>query len=161
MRATLLPLALAAGLAAAPCTASADAAAPDPTFSVSLTRGACFGACPAYEVTIDAAGHVVFRGQRDVYCSGEQRWQVDPQGVARLEDLVDQIGFFDLRDDYSHNIPDLPAYQVTVTRGGRTKHVRDHVGDLAGMPPAVTTLELAIDDVADTIRCIDRPHPAP
>jgi hypothetical protein len=145
---------------------AAQAAPPeDPSFRITLDRGACFGSCPVYSVEVGADGQVIFRGARSragtsVACLGERRWRVSADDVAKLEAQVDGIGFFQYRDAYM-GPPDLPAYTVTVTRHGQTKTVRERAGELAGAPEALTTLQLMIDDAAGTVPCIDGPRHAP
>ena len=75
---------------------------PDPTFHVRLERGMCFGACPHYQVDIDADGDVTFVGARSyiepsVACQGERRWKVSPAEVARLEAFIVRSSFFRLK----------------------------------------------------------------
>jgi len=152
---------LAAGLVAG--SAAAWGADRDPTFKVLLERGPCFGSCPVYSVQVDAEGHVVWHGRRStagisVACQGERRWRVGADAVAKLEAQVDGSGFFQFADAYRGRVTDLPTYTVTVTRRGRTKTVVDYAGGTVGMPAEMTTLELAIDDQAGAIRCIDPPH---
>jgi hypothetical protein len=131
----------------------------DPTFHLRLERGMCLGSCPVYTVDIDAAGNVTFVGRKSVTepsapCQGERRWKIDAAAVTRLRDLVDRSGFFGFKDSYSARVTDLPPYTVTVTRKGRTKTVRDYVGQMAGMPPAMTQLENAIDNEGRTLACV-------
>jgi len=134
---------------------------PDPTFKVILERGPCFGSCPVYTVEVDADGQVIFKGDRFVSCQGERRWRISPAAVAKLESQVDGSGFFGFHDAYRGHVTDLPTYTVTVTRRGRTKQVVDYVGGTVGMPAEMTTLEVVIDDAADTLRCLDPPRTAP
>ncbi len=135
---------------------------PDPTFHVRLERGPCLGACPAYSVDIDAAGHVTFVGRKStiepsVPCQGVRHGRISAHGVAALEAAVDRANLFGLKDSYRAQITDQAAYVVTVTRRGKTKTVSDHVGQMVGMPKQVTDLENAIDVAADTRPCVIPP----
>jgi hypothetical protein len=152
-------LALAVAAAAPPASA---AAAPDPTFKAELHRGPCFGTCPAYDVTIDAAGRVVFsgwtprRGHATSPCPDERRWRVGAASVARLRRLVDASGFFDFQPSYQSHILDIAQHEVTITRRGRTATVVERDGLMVGMPKAMIEIETGIDRAADVQRCLPR-----
>jgi|SRR5580658_2065207 hypothetical protein len=133
--------------------------AADPTFHVRLERGMCLGACPHYQVDIDAKGAVTFNGSRSyiepsVACQGERQWNVSPSQVAHLEALIDRSGFFRLKNAYRGDITDMAQRVVTVTRRGRTKSVTDYAGQMAGMPQMVIEIEDAIDAAANTRACV-------
>ena len=38
----------------------------NPTSKITLNRGACFGSCPFYDLTIDGNGYAVFKGKKFV-----------------------------------------------------------------------------------------------
>jgi hypothetical protein len=155
-RVVLLLLAL---LAAAPM-GPAGAAAPDPTFSAQLHRGPCFGTCPSYQVSIDAAGQVIFSGwtprRSNITspCPDERRWRVPASSVARLERLIDRSGFFDFQPSYQSRIMDIAGKEVTITRRGRTATVAERDGLMVGMPRAMIEIEEAIDRTAQDERCL-------
>jgi len=147
--------------AAAP-PASAAAAQPDPTFSAQLHRGPCFGTCPNYHVSIDAAGQVVFSGWTarrgpPSPCPSERRWRAPAASVARLQRLIDRSGFFDFQPSYQSRIMDIAQFEVTITRRGRTATVVDRDGLMVGMPKAMIEIEKAIDSAAQDARCLASP----
>ena len=79
-------------------------------FSVRLERTSCFGDCPVYTVTIDAAGTVTYDGRDHVRVTGRQTWQISMSAVSTLMAAVDRSGFSDLRDAYrTIRNPDGPA----------------------------------------------------
>jgi hypothetical protein len=149
---------LGAGMLAAPAFA---AARPDPSFDIQLQRGPCFGSCPAYTVDIQANGQVVFNGGgrrgSPPICAGEQHWRIARSAVARLQAMVDRIGFMDLQASYDARIADLPTRVITVTRRGQTKSLRERDGMMVGMPKAVIDLETALDTAAGVSRCLTPP----
>jgi hypothetical protein len=63
--------------------------------------------------------------------------------------------FWSLDAQYVANVTDLPAYEVSLTVGGTTKVLTDYAGQMVGMPSAVTALEQAIDEAADSDRWIN------
>jgi hypothetical protein len=149
-------------IAVAGCSAPSGPAAgpqPDPTFRVELDRGMCLGPCPVYKVTIDSSGLVTFTGSNsnvapNVPCEGVRQWRVAPAKAQRLEALIDHSGFFGFKPDYTAGITDQAAYAVTVTRRGQTKRVQDYMGQMVGMPAAMTQIEEAVDIAADDKGCV-------
>lgn len=141
--------------------AALSACAPTTTASegpvmITLQRTVCFGFCPAYTVTISDDGTVVYRGDRFVNVTGEQRAQIPRDDVQALLRRFDQIGFENLRDTYRAPVTDLPTYTITLERNGRRKSVSDYGGLSAGMPQAVRDLQVEIDRVANTGRWVLR-----
>jgi hypothetical protein len=136
--------------------------------SIRLVRSDCFGGCPAYEVTIDGAGNVVFstgapppdadpeRFSRvnGVLLGGVHRARIGRAALDALIARFRQARFFGLRREYVAAITDIPTFELTFTAGRRSHTVRDYGGQEAGMPPAVTALEDAVDEAAGTARWV-------
>ena len=117
---------------------------------IKLERTACFGACPVYNVTIDARGNVTYNGTQFVRIAGRQTDRIPVSRVGALLETIDRIGFFELNDKYRQLITDLPTTFVTVTRGGRTKVIEDYFG----APTSLKDFERQIDEAAQTARWI-------
>lgn len=84
MRAAALPALLAMGACATTSQqAHSDRTAPRPE-AITLSVGPCFGFCPVYDLTVDAAGEVVFQGSRHTAVLGERRRRVSPETYAAL-----------------------------------------------------------------------------
>lgn len=124
-----------------------------------LERTVCGGECPAYNVTIDAQGNVVYEGIEFVRVTGRQTARIPPSQVAAIFELADTIGFFDLEDQYRFIrnpdgtetiVTDQPTTFVTITRDGRTKRVEDYIR----APDSLRELERKIDDVTRTKQCV-------
>jgi hypothetical protein len=117
--------------------------------SITLDRGACFGTCPVYEVTLNSDGSATYSGgpfaprQGDYTGKGSQ-WEFD-----NLAAFVVRAGFFGWDDEYRlPNVTDLPTYKITVTKGGTSKTVLQY-----GMnePPDFWVIAEVIDGLADDI----------
>lgn len=121
---------------------------------IRLTRGACFGWCPAYVVDITGDGSVTYEGFSSVAVSGQFQDRIAPAEVAALVGMFERADFFSLKDEYIADVTDSPFYSVSLTVDGRTKKVMDYVGKMAGMPVAVTELEDAIDRTAGTAKFV-------
>lgn len=153
--------------ACAPVEAPAEPATTMSNVEIRLTRGVCFGFCPAYTVTISGEGQVRYEGRRFVNVVGERTSTIPREDVAHLVARFDEIGFNNLRDDYRAQVSDLPTYTVSITRNGQTKSVIDYGGPGVGMPESVRALQAEIDRVAGTAQWVlrdgqpvrDRPQP--
>lgn len=159
-------IAIIGAVALAACAPTQSQAEEGPVL-ITLTRGVCFGFCPAYRVSINEDGEVVYHGERFVNVRGEQRAQIPRADVERLLERFEAVGFEELRDEYRAHVTDLPTYTITLERNGQTKRVLDYGGISAGMPRAVRELQDEIDRVAGTARWVlrdgqpvrDRPQP--
>jgi len=117
---------------------------------IALQRSECFGPCPAYKVDIYGDGRVVYEGKSDVDVRGTHRYRVTREGVLRLITSLRSKDIWSLRSVYRTPVTDNPTYSLTIGLG-REKHVlTDYVGQIAGMPSAVTAFEDEIDKVAQS-----------
>jgi hypothetical protein len=143
----------------------------DPDKAVlTMTRGACFGTCPAYTVSVSGTGLVRFSTEDEtvpgasevhrhyngsgVLWPGVHMAKVDPTAARGLIDRVRQIGFLGLKNDYSCPVTDQSATQLAFAAPGVKKTLVDYVGKCVGMPHAVTALENEVDRVAGTARYV-------
>lgn len=133
-------------------------------FAITLVRTTCFGECPSYSVTIDAAGNVTYEGKKFVRVQGRQTDHVAVSRVAALAATVERIRFFELDEKYrsirnpdgtTTTVTDLPTTFVEVATGGRSKQVEDYVG----APESLKELEKQIDETAGTKRWISLDEP--
>ena len=138
---------LALGLSAAALAQPAD-------FEVSLERGACFGTCPVYSVTIHQDGLVEYEGQGWVKAMGRQTSHVSPDAVRKLYNQIEAMRFFELAPRYEAKITDQATQVLTVRMGGAVHRVEDYAGQIVGMPPAVVDLETAVDQTAGVERWV-------
>jgi hypothetical protein len=122
---------------------------------ISLERTTCGGDCPAYRVSIDARGNVVYEGTEFVRVKGLQQDRISVSQVTALLETATQIGFFELEEHYrvirnpdgtETIVTDAPTTFVTVTREGRSRRVEDYVG----APEGLKELESQIDEAART-----------
>jgi hypothetical protein len=134
----LAPLALAALAFGAPA-----AHAQEPV-RIMLSRTACFGTCPVYTVSISNDGTVRYDGLQHVRVSGSHSWRIDPDALRALAGEMEKAGFFEMKDEYTGGMTDLPTVVTTLSRGSRSKTITDHYGS----PPALQGLEARIDAVS-------------
>ncbi len=120
---------------------------------IRLERSACFGVCPAYSVTVSTEG-IVFDGSRFVVARGRHTGQVRPEKVRELARRFVAADFYSLDKVYAAPVTDVPTYVLSIAIDGQKKEVQDYMGKRAGMPPVVTQLEEAVDELAGTARWI-------
>lgn len=140
-----------------------------------LERSTCFGICPAYRLSITAAGHVSFL----LLNPGDSaRAASDTISRETFESFVAQaesIGFFTLPDTIANDnalcplrATDHPTAAVTVYRGAGNKHVVDYHGCVAqpdrSTTPVITALralEARVDSIAGSDRWVKPATRAP
>ena len=120
-------------------------------FQVALERGACFGTCPVYKLTLLADGTVAFEGIMFVDVEGNQTAKLTSEDVRGLVNAVVDADFFRLADRYEVQATDLPSITLTVTMNGRTKSVY-HYGlgcgtDFDKAPSSLCGLEAQIEGI--------------
>jgi len=145
-------------------------AAPNET-AIALDRGACFGSCPDYHVSIRGDGLVEFSTREDhlkgqaaevhlqynghnVLLPGHHIARVDPAAVADLLEQFRKAQFFGLKSEYFYGATDNPTQVLALQIGANRKVVTDYIGTQAGMPQEVRDLEAAVDKVAGTERWV-------
>jgi hypothetical protein len=133
-----------AALALALLTLGAPAAGAQEPVRITLERTSCFGGCPVYTVTMRSDGSVSYEGTQHVRVAGKHSWKIDPAAVLALAREMEAAGFFEMKDEYTASITDLPTIFTTLTRSSRTKTVKDYFGG----PPKLKEIEARIDAVS-------------
>jgi hypothetical protein len=128
---------------------------------ITLERTVCFGFCPVYTLTIHGDGRVEFDGQQNVEITGKQTSRLAPAQVKELLDLFEQANYFELEDEYTAPVTDLPTTITSLTLNGMYKKIVNFGGCLDGSPvpapSALCELETRIDEVANTAQWIGTP----
>ena len=119
---------------------------------VALERTGCFGTCPDYKVRIVGDGSVEYEGREFVALRGRHRARLARESIEKLFDQFRRADFFWLHDNYAAMMTDASSKTLEISYDGNRKRVRDYIGLQVGMPDAVTNLEYAVDDAADTER---------
>lgn len=134
-----------------------------PDTLIRLTRGMCFGECPAYTVEVNGRGEVRFVGERYVAQEGEHRAQVGPDAVQSLIEAFDAAGHADLprgltyanRKVCSQMATDFPSATTVLRLDGFEKRVKHDHGCMFEGNQVLLDLEDEIDRVLNTARWID------
>lgn len=132
------------------------------TVSITMERGACFGACPEYRVTLNGEGDVQYNGRNHVSVAGAKSHKIASTDVRKLIAEFYAADFFSLKDQYTtrevsrvdangdtltatQEVTDLPMTTTSITIGSKTKTV----ANTYGAPEALRELEAKIDQVAN------------
>lgn len=130
-------------------------------FSISMRRGACFGRCPQYTVTIDGAGGVTFDGDRFVNAAGTQSGKADMAAVAVLRSKTNEV-FSTLSDvvpgaaSCKHYATDHPQISLEWRTAEGVRTLRHYTGCTA-VPAKLIALEKLIDRTADVDEWVSDP----
>lgn len=140
------------------------------SLSITLERSACYGSCPDYRVEIKGDGEVVFTSRAEpvdeaaamhrawnvsgVLVPGRHVSRIDRSALEALVERFRQAHFFGLKDSYQAGVTDNPTYVLTFQTGRHRKRVVDYVGNMVGMPEAMSALEDEVDRVAGTGRWV-------
>jgi hypothetical protein len=125
------------------------------TLKFTLQRTSGIASFPAYTVVISGDGTVNFVGTAHVALTGHHTAHVSSSVVQSLIDRFRAAEFLSALPDYSGGMPDGPAQILTLSINGQTKQVVDYLGLRDGLPWAISELEDAIDQAADSSRWID------
>jgi len=142
-----------------PIDAVAVSPAPSPPpakWSVTLERTRCYGACPAYVVSVDQDGHVAYEGESFVAAFGKRTSNVPSAAAVNLYARAKALHFETLKPRYAVPCTDHPSAFITFQTGADAPiRVEDYgagsqCGGGSGAPPAFYALEDEIDRVAQT-----------
>jgi len=88
---------------------------------VSFEQTACFGTCPFHKMEIFASGNAKYHGDRNVKFEGDFMAHVSPKQLAEIMDRANAINFFELKEEYTAPVTDLPT-SIIYIRDGKKKH---------------------------------------
>lgn len=107
----------------------------------------CFGECPVYQMELNGATMTAtFKGQANTSKIGTYTKPISNTEFARFMEALDKADFNKLDDEYLGRVPDFPIKEITVTKNGKIKKVRDR----SEAPPALGELEQVFKNFANT-----------
>ena len=140
MRATLLAAAFALGLAGCKYFKDAPEVVDPPAGTAviaQLDRGACFGPCPVYSLTVFADGTVIYDGTTHVKVTGRRSRVLKPPQLDQLVASFERHGFAGMAASYEKTDAEDPP---TISLTYRGKIVNRAPGD-PRTPPALLAIE--------------------
>ncbi len=146
---------------ASPRTQSDTAAllvANDTLPAIELSRGACLGGCPIYQVSLYSDGRVMYTGTQFVHRLGVHFGRVPATAVSALYTQFVDSGFAKIPADITlgskacgADATDMPTMMLA-TRSATTSHrVRVYLGCL-DHPRVLGKLAVLVDSVANTMQ---------
>lgn len=106
---------------------------------ISLQKTACFGTCPIFKVTIYDDGKTFYFGEKFVKKIGRYNFTLSKKEINSILKKANDINFYDLKNEYSENISDLPSTFTKI----KDKKIRNHIG----APQKLRELEQIIEDI--------------
>jgi len=128
--------------------------------SVTLDRGACYGTCPIYSVTMLGSGAVTFKGERFVTTEGTATATVSRDTVRQVLEAFDRASFSSLPSSYQpgdstcpHAATDMPSVNLTWEADGASKSVHFYYG-CTGITTSIPALSMKVGSLLDIGRWI-------
>lgn len=129
---------------------------------ITLERGACFGTCPIYKVSVTSDGRVTFEGLNYTKVKGKAKGRIKARDFQALVKEFERIKYFSLDDKYEPGEPncgpaatDMPSVKSSIQLKGKTKSVAHYQGCLQSeVVRALFALDRRIDEVARTAKWI-------
>lgn len=120
---------------------------------LTLVRTRCLGLCPAYHVSVDEDGNVVFDGAQYVAKTGRSTWHVEPQVAKklfeRMRDLCADGSCIEPTGGCALDDPQA-GVRLTYPDGGRQTFITCSDPSASDASNARITLENDIDRVLET-----------
>ncbi len=102
-----------------------------------LSKGACYGECPVYNLTIYNTGQVKYNGIRFTPMLGKYEKQLAENEYIELVKAFNAAKIWKLEDNYDMNIADLPTTTLSYSEKDKIKTIKSK----SGFPQPVDGLE--------------------
>lgn len=111
-----------------------------------LKRGACFGTCPIFKLTIYSTGKAIYEGENHVEKLGQFEKNIGEEKLKALIKAFNAANFFEFEDEYTSDITDFPTTYIEFTQDGKSKKIKDYYG----APESLKALEKKLDAIANS-----------
>ena len=106
------------------------------------SRGACYGMCPIFELTVMKDGRAFYLGKNHVDRIGRFQAIIDYSDMAPVLQKANEIGYFELNGVYDNEgIQDLPNIITAIANNGKLHRVRNRYKG----PAALRMLYIELD----------------
>ncbi len=96
------------------------------TLSLSFERTVCFGACPAFKITIKNDGTCLYEGYKFVDMEGQYTATISKDQMKEIQAEAERIGFFDMKDKYDNQqVTDVPSVMIMMPGPNGRKEIID------------------------------------
>jgi len=104
---------------------------------ISINRGACFGTCPIYTISIFSDMSVVYHGKKFVDKIGTVEFKLSKEEINSILQKANSINYCKMESEYTEMITDLPTTHIKIF----DKKITDYYG----APKELKELEKLID----------------
>ena len=110
------------------------------------SRGACFGMCPIFDLTIMKDGRAIYNGKNHVDRIGRYQATVNHTDVEKVLRKANEIGYFQLKAEYDNlSVHDLPDITTGIASNGRLHTVRNRYKGPAALRMVYAELDTLIE----------------
>ena len=95
---------------------------------ISFEQTACFGTCPVHKMEIFKNGTAVYLANRNVKTKGKFKITLPKNQVQQILDKAQELNFFELKDEYTANMTDLPTTIIYINDGKNQHKVVAYTG---------------------------------
>ncbi|NQW30460.1 MAG: hypothetical protein HQ472_08105 [Ignavibacteria bacterium] len=122
-------------------------------YSITITKGACFGQCPVFTGTIYGDGKVVFEGVKNVEHEGTFDGTISTEDLCALVEQVKNNGLDTFQKEFIDNVPDAPLTVISIQNGTKRNTIQWKIGTPAQVKKL---LELLMSSTLDNKSLIAR-----
>lgn len=108
---------------------------------ITMERTPCLGMCPSYVIWIYNTGKVEYEGRTHAKKEGKHTKTLSKDAMDEITTMINEIGFFNLKDKYDALVTDIPSCIISVNLDGKTKKILDRYDG----PKSLRNLEKLID----------------
>jgi hypothetical protein len=126
-------------------------ARPPEISEISIERTSCYGYCPTDTLRLFADGSVRYRGQANVEQVGLRTGRIDAHLFENLAMLAEDIGLFQLPDNFDCMVTDNPTVFVSIVRAGVRKTIRHYAPGRTG-PPRLRMFEEVVENLLTRVK---------
>ncbi|MEZ4983798.1 MAG: DUF6438 domain-containing protein [Saprospiraceae bacterium] len=113
---------------------------------IEMQKGACFGSCPVYKLTIYQGGIAAYEGQRFTERVGLHTKKLSSEAYKTLIAAFQEAEMWSFQNTYKAEVPDLPTVTITYYEGDQVKSVKGK----DGRPTKIIELEKMLTAIADS-----------
>lgn len=118
---------------------------PDDTV-IYYARGACFGMCPIFELTVFRDGKATYLGKNHVDRIGRYEAQVGFSDVEHIRQKAMGIGYFSMQSEYDNeHVQDLPNIITAIDNDSKLYRVRNRYKGPTALRVLYTELDSLIE----------------
>jgi len=123
---------------------------------LTLSRTACNGRCPIYQLQLRKDGEIRFNGIRHTEKLGKIERKLTSRQLSALATAVARSGFLSYQPEQgcSREVTDRPSVILSVRWGGREKEIDRYLGCTKVRPDPLPDLAYQIEEIVEVTRWI-------